>query len=553
MHTSFNVGFNSSHKIMQALATPSDVVGGGYKYQFVSTPADWLICNICQCPSREPYLSGCCGHTFCKSCLGQATNACPICHSTEFASVPNKQVERAIGNLLVFCNNKEEGCEWQGEVNDISNHLEHSNGCQFQEVMCSNDCGKCLQRQYLTSHAEDECVRRKVDCQYCHITGEHQFIEGEHKGQCHKFPTACPNNCEVDNLLRENIGEHLKICPLELIECEYCIVGCEVKMVRKDQKKHNKDKMEDHLLLATRLLTSTQHNLASSYDQSKQELSARVTQVENDLTVSKESTTTSKEDINRDVENQGKELKSLITEQLEQAQKKHQQELNNSECKTLKATWKSIYQCALLYTCILSVGIIILAMMVQNHYCTLQSKITDIETVRINKLETKLKEREQQIEYLILNPSILWLNTLNYNASRSSCDQIVTVPVILKISGFYDFTDKYHNWYSEPFYTHQKGYKLCLRVQWNERMTTYLYLMKGPFDDQLQWPISGRFEVILLNLISNSEHRYAPNGDYILVVTGSPLGILVPIPCGQENIQLLIRKICTRELVHVST
>ena len=79
-----------------------------------------------------------------------------------------------------MCTNKERGCEWRGELNHINNHLGNSDGCQFEDVKCSNECGKMLQRQYLTSHVETECPCYKIDCQYCHITGEHQFIEGEH-------------------------------------------------------------------------------------------------------------------------------------------------------------------------------------------------------------------------------------------------------------------------------------------------------------------------------------------------------------------------------------
>ena len=150
-------------------------------------PLDMFVCEICQYPSREPHLSGCCGRTFCKSCLEaakRATNisqACPICHSEEFITLHNKQVDRAIRSLHLFFTNKDKGFEWQNEVNDIINHLGNSDSCQFEEVTCSNDCGKCLQRQYLAGHVEDECLRRKVDCQYCHIAGEHQFIEDGHK------------------------------------------------------------------------------------------------------------------------------------------------------------------------------------------------------------------------------------------------------------------------------------------------------------------------------------------------------------------------------------
>ncbi|XP_065916952.1 TNF receptor-associated factor 3-like [Dysidea avara] len=207
-----------------AIATPNNG-GGGYEYHFVTTPADWLMCNICHYPSRDPYLSGCCGHTFCKSCLEGAkkattiSDACPICRNEEFPTMPNKQADRTVRSLHVFCTNKEKGCEWQGEVNNIVGHVTNSDGCQFEEVICPNGCGMCVQRKYLSSHVEDECVCRMVDCQYCHITGEHQFIEGEHKEQCPKFPIACPNKCKVDNIPREDIDEHKKMCPLEEVTC----------------------------------------------------------------------------------------------------------------------------------------------------------------------------------------------------------------------------------------------------------------------------------------------------------------------------------------------
>jgi len=360
-----------SRERMALATTPNG--GGGYDYQFVDTPLDMFVCKICQYPSREPHLSGCCGHTFCKSCLEAAkrainiSQACPVCREEEFTTVPNKQVDRAIRSLHVFCTNKDKGCEWQGEVNDIINHLGNNDGCQFEEVTCSNDCGNCLQRQYLTSHVEDECVRRKVDCQYCHIAGEHQFIEGEHKEQCPKFPIACPNKCEADNIPREDfdehrkmcplekvtcpndcgmslqrqcltnhvkmecprlkvdcqychitgenwfiygehkeqcpkfpiacpnkcevgsvprddVEEHMKMCPLELIQCEYHVVGCEERMARKDQKKHNKEKMEDHLSFISHQLKNAQHHSTSGL----KELTTKITRTENDLDTTKQ-------------------------------------------------------------------------------------------------------------------------------------------------------------------------------------------------------------------------------------------------------------------------
>ena len=49
--------------------------------------------------------------------------ACPVCRNKEFTISVNKQVDRLAKGLQIFCTNKEKGCNWQGELNDIDNHL----------------------------------------------------------------------------------------------------------------------------------------------------------------------------------------------------------------------------------------------------------------------------------------------------------------------------------------------------------------------------------------------------------------------------------------------
>ena len=103
----------------------------------------------------------CCGHLFCKSCLDNAkkaaaTNAAPICHDEEFTALGNKAIDREIRELHICCTNKEKVCEWKDELNDINNHLGNSGGCQFEEVNCTNQCGKMIEQRHLTSHVETD-------------------------------------------------------------------------------------------------------------------------------------------------------------------------------------------------------------------------------------------------------------------------------------------------------------------------------------------------------------------------------------------------------------
>ena len=266
-----------------AIATPNNTIG--YDYSFVDTPHDRYICKICHLPSRDPYLSVCCGHVFCKSCLDNVkkasaiTNACPVCRDEEFVTFSNKQLDREIRSLHIYCTNKEKSCEWEGELNDINNHLGNSNGCQFEGVKCSNECGKMTERQYLTSHVETECPRRKVNCQYCHDTGEHQFIEGQHKEECSKLPLPCPNNCEVGSVPHEDMEAHRKECPLEMIQCEYHSVGCKVRMAHQDQEKHKNKKMEEHLMMTKHKLTDTEATLANTESKLNNQLTSALQRI----------------------------------------------------------------------------------------------------------------------------------------------------------------------------------------------------------------------------------------------------------------------------------
>ena len=202
---------------------------GGYDYSFVSTPPDELLCKICHHPSREPHLSVCCGHTFCRTCLEdakqvsvdeEAKNTCPMCREKNFTSFPNKRDERAVKSLHVWCTNKDKGCDWQGEINRIADHLANISGCQFEEVNCYNGCGLVLQRQHLSKHVDTECPHSPVTCQYCEMIGERQFISRHHKEKCPKFPLPCPNKCNVGTVVRENMEAHRAECPLELIWCK---------------------------------------------------------------------------------------------------------------------------------------------------------------------------------------------------------------------------------------------------------------------------------------------------------------------------------------------
>ena len=72
------------------------------------------------------------------------------------------------------------------------------------------------------------------------------------------------------------------------------------------------------------------------------------------------------------------------------------------------------------------------------------------------------------------------------------------------------------DWYSPPFYSHPRGYKMCLHVDANgnvggegTHVSVFLYMMRGENDDNLVWPFQGEVSIALLNQLEDKNHREA--------------------------------------------
>lgn len=385
---------------------------GGYDYQFVETPPGRVLCAICYYPSRIPSLTECCGYVLCKVCLDKtkdANNRCPVCNNRTFVTFLNKQMDREVRSLHVYCTNKEKGCKWQGEINDIKNHLESTNGCKFENVKCK--CGKIKQRRYLASHVKKRCQRRKVQCKYCLCKIEQRFVKDHHQEKCTKFPQSCPNKCEVGTLFRKDMEAHRKECPLEVIPCEYQSVGCEVKIIRKKRRQHEMDSAQEHLQLTRCKLAKTEERVGDL------ELMLHELMNENNF------------------DNFYGELKSM-------------------------AQW--------------SVHIGAMAALSQSD--------TQICPV-IVKISAYLKGDD----------------LISDSSSDSSSDSF---PI-----------NRSKDKYSSSFYTHNNGYKMCLKVNLDgghredPHLSVYCNFLKGPNDDKLTWPPRDTFEIRLLNQICDCQHH----------------------------------------------
>jgi len=129
---------------------------------------------------------------------------------------------------------------------------------------------------------------------------------------------------------------------------------------------------------------------------------------------------------------------------------------------------------------------------------------------KIAGLSDQIQERSKEVE-----SGLYWVIRLNTEAIKSSLHTQVT-PVLFKMTDYSTKKEKRVDWYSDPFYTHSKGYKMCLNVFSaglnSPYLTMWLHLVKGSYDDHLKWPVKGQLEVKLVNQVSNCEH-YSEVGD----------------------------------------
>ena len=207
-----------------------------------------IECPVCLNILSEPHQVTCCGHNFCKSCIERvkaSNGACPMCKERRYQSFIDKKCLRIINGLQVYCTNKDKGCQWKGELKNLSTHLnkgKREGECQYQQGIECRYCRGIGQRRHLKPHEDNECLQRPVKCQYCYTKGTYHSITEEHYKKCSKYPVLCPNKCTSTQMPRGSVTDHVNNeCPLQPVDCVFSWAGCKERPLRKDIELHTTD------------------------------------------------------------------------------------------------------------------------------------------------------------------------------------------------------------------------------------------------------------------------------------------------------------------------
>ena len=268
-------------------------------------------------------------------------------------------------------------------------------------------------------------------------------VTTNHWPVCPSRPVPCPNECGIYPE-RQNLDSHLdKACPLTVIDCSFSYAGCNERLSRKD--------MPDHIIQSLALHMSLQ---ATSHQQELIKLNGRIFELETQLG---EATVKVKE----------LETKNhLLQEQL------------NQECKNRVAViGQEIKQAQ--------------EQRLKGHLSTLRGEIKKAR----NETKQEVIKRVEDGMAVVHN-------------------HVGLVPFSFTMPDFEQKKSSNSSWYSPLFYTHPRGYKMCLRVDANgsgngknSHVSVFLYMMRGEYDESLQWPFQGDIAVQLLNQVGDGEHH----------------------------------------------
>ena len=213
-------------------------------FEFVDEPDSDYFCPVCQDLLTEPFQLEC-GHQLCRKCrdrlLSSNKTECPTCRDSDALSNAHfdKFLKRKVSSVRIHCQHSKEGCEWVGEVRDFQYHLDRN------VVDCPFGCGKRSCQVVIKNH-KSLCLNRPIGCDNCDYYNTFAIITEKHNPICLQSPVDCPNHCPVKGLKRSQLEQHFNECSHQLVNCPK--TGCSVWLSRGEMELH-KVHIEQHNLV----------------------------------------------------------------------------------------------------------------------------------------------------------------------------------------------------------------------------------------------------------------------------------------------------------------
>ena len=398
--------------------------------------------------ARTLTITLCCGESFCHACIAdiqEQGRPCPECGEKDYNIVGQVKNRKRISCLQVDCSMKERGCDWSGTVEQLDTHLDpDQDNCQYMDTNCPLNCHMTIPKNEVEQHVAQHCAKRPYVCQYCSFKTTYEEVVDKHLPECKYVPLQCPNLCGV-TFERNFMEDHMKMCHLEEVRCEFSGVGCDGRFRREDQEEHTRQNSQKHLTLTASLAVDTEKKLHKKLlEQEKNQ----------------------------------KEEKQKLFQVIQEQEKK----LNHQE-KKLAIHYKEHKEVEL----------------------KLKQRIDKQE----KKMEEQREELEQHLNMKLQELEQTLLNmTVQNGVKMSKLSSLIYLNRRFEMNNFSleKGKDTWNNWKSPSMYTHACGYKFCIGVDANgydsgrwKSICVDLFAMSGEFDDQLKWPAKALLTIELIN------------------------------------------------------
>ena len=232
----------------------------GYLCEFIDPVSDDFYCKKCSLVARKLTFTSCCGESYCHACIDdipQQAKPCPACGQEKFEAYPQIKFQQRLVGLQVYCSMKRRGCGWSGTLEQLDTHLNpnldtHLNpnldNCQYVDTSCPLNCKQTFPKKKMKQHVAEECVQRDYGCQHCAFKATYEVVVDIHWPECVYLPLPCPNLCGV-TCERGLMEDHMAMCRLEEVACEFTGVGCDTKLKREEQEEHTRQNTHKHLTI----------------------------------------------------------------------------------------------------------------------------------------------------------------------------------------------------------------------------------------------------------------------------------------------------------------
>ena len=427
----------------------------GYDCEFVQPPPEAFQtdCSVCLQVLCEPHLISCCGHNFCRTCITRIkvdSKGCPLCNSTGFSLMHNKGLERSLKGFKVQCTHAKSGCEWVDELGLLDHHLnvdpssdKQLEGCNYVEVQCSHGCGGYFQRRLLANHQGEECPKRPYSCNYCRDYAS----TFEELANNHWPECKCyPLSCP--NHCTPYAIERQNLEHHVSKDCPLTVVKCDFQYAGCEVQLPRKDMpahLRDNFTHMSQLAILNQ-KLTDKLLRKDEEIDIL------GLQLKAMTATLSKKD---------EEMKVLFESSEQQIQ-------------------------------------------------TLKDQLADIKSETASKADITALSGALSQEISSCKENLARDMTKVWERQTIALQHVNThlvVPIDITMPDFDKQKTAGGGWYSNPFYTHPGGYKMCLKVDTKGTLlSVYAILMRGEFDDYLKWPLVCDIHIQLLNQKEDREH-----------------------------------------------